>query len=180
MGKIFYIADLHFGHANIIKLSNRPFDSVDEMDEALINNWNKVVSDNDRVYIVGDFSFSRDVDKYISRLTGEKFLIKGNHDKDIIKKLQHRQKFVDIKDIYRVYDGDNKIVLCHYPLVEWDGFFRGVKHFYGHIHNNTENATYQIMKSIPNAYNVGADILDYTPREYDEVVWYNQKFDDKH
>lgn len=180
MGKIFYIADLHLGHSNIIRLSKRPFNNVAEMDNALIDNWNKVVSDEDDVYIVGDFSFKSNAYEYIKLLSGKKHLVKGNHDKSIIKDSKCKQEFISIKDIDKVNDDNQMIVLCHYPMVEWDGFFRGSKHFYGHIHNNTENATYQIVKSIPNAYNVGVDILDYAPREYDEVVWYNQKFNNEH
>jgi calcineurin-like phosphoesterase family protein len=56
MGKNFYIADLHFGHWNIVRYDNRPFESIEEMDNALIRNWNNVVSDEDTVYILGDIS----------------------------------------------------------------------------------------------------------------------------
>ena len=55
-------------------------------------------------------------------------------------------------------------------MVEWDGYYRDVVHFYGHIHNNFDNTTSQYISSVKNAYNIGADILDFTPRTYDEIV----------
>ena len=86
MGKIFYIADTHFGHDNIRKLSNRPFSTVEEMDNALINNWNSVVTDDDDVYILGDFSYkSEDPIDYLKKLNGKKHLIVGNHDNKLLK-----------------------------------------------------------------------------------------------
>ena len=83
MSKIFYIADLHFSHFNCLRFDNRPFSTIEEMDEALINNWNSVVSDEDTVYILGDMFWCK-VDKSIEilkQLNGKKRLIKGNHDR---------------------------------------------------------------------------------------------------
>ena len=81
--KRFYIADTHFGHKNIIRYDNRPFNSVHEMDNELIENWNSVVSNDDIVYILGDISWYDDskTANIFSRLNGHKILIKGNHDK---------------------------------------------------------------------------------------------------
>jgi len=86
---IFFIADMHLGHANIIKHCDRPFSSVEEMDEHLISAWNKSVRPNDSVYILGDLIFrsTASPDSYLSRLRGKKHLILGNHDKDWIRKL---------------------------------------------------------------------------------------------
>ena len=79
---IYYISDLHFGHANIMKFDNRPFNSVEEMNKALIDNWNSVVTDKDTVMILGDFCWGLE-DEWISilnKLRGTKQLILGNHD----------------------------------------------------------------------------------------------------
>ena len=80
---IFFTADLHFGHANIIRHCNRPFASVDEMDAVLIHNWNAAVGLKDEVYILGDFTMRSAVEahKYLVRLNGRKYFICGNHDR---------------------------------------------------------------------------------------------------
>lgn len=178
----YYISDLHFGHQNIIRLCNRPFKNVDEMDEKIIQNWNNVVKPEDTVYILGDLCFrnSKDPYYYLSRLNGHKHLIVGNHDDHTISNKKAAALFDSISDLKTIQDGNDKIVLFHYPITEWNGFFRGALHFYGHIHNNTRNNTYKTISSIPNAYNVGVDILDFIPRTKEEVIKYNNIFNSKH
>ena len=184
----FYIADLHFGHANIMRHSKRPFTSVEEMDETLIKNWNKVVKPTDTVYILGDLCFKngKNPEEYLTRLNGTKILILGNHDTQIRKNLVRGKypelvKVVPYLELTEVVDGESRlIVLSHYPMIEWNGYFRNSIHLYGHIHNNTENDTYTLMKNRKNAYNVGVDILDYTPRTLAEVIEYNNKFFAEH
>ena len=89
MPKKFFTSDQHFGHANILKYESknrinqwgRPFRSVDEMDEYLIDRWNESVNHTDEVYVLGDFSFKRSfMEEYLPLLNGRKFLIVGNHD----------------------------------------------------------------------------------------------------
>ncbi|MBR0093251.1 MAG: hydrolase [Lachnospiraceae bacterium] len=157
---IYYIADTHFGHANIIKHCNRPFETVEEMDDALIKNWNHVVSDKDTVYIVGDFAFrGLNWKEYAKKIRGNKIFLNGNHD-----------KFEEpAPDMLTIKDSGDRIFLCHYPVCEWNGYFRGVLHFYGHIHN-AENLAKELMDHVPNAYNIGADLLGFTPRTKDEII----------
>lgn len=168
----FYLSDLHLGHYNIIKLSNRPFSSVEEMDETIITNWNKVITDNDDIYINGDFCFKsgKHPKEYLENLKGRKHLVVGNHDGRIVKDLVCRKYFVEIKDIIDICDNGKRVILCHYPMIEWNGYFRGAIHLYGHIHNNTENTAYKILKDIPNCYNVGADVLGFTPRKLQDII----------
>ena len=82
MSKIFLTADMHFGHSNILKYENRPFDSIEAMDTALIKNWNNVVSKRNTVFVAGDVSFynKEKTAQVIQQLFGKKILIKGNHD----------------------------------------------------------------------------------------------------
>ena len=82
MAKKFYISDLHFGHKNVLGFDNRPFTSVEEMNEELIRRWNSVVSDGDIVYVLGDMFWMKpnDAMPIIDRLNGQIFLVKGNHD----------------------------------------------------------------------------------------------------
>lgn len=79
---IYYIGDMHLGHKKVIEYDKRPFSSVDEMDNMLIMNWNNKVSDDDHVYIIGDFVYRSgyEVSYYLKQLKGHKHLISGNHD----------------------------------------------------------------------------------------------------
>ena len=84
MGKIYFTSDLHFGHENVIKFDNRPFKTVEEMDEELIRRWNAKVGKGDLVYVLGDMiwkSRNGDAEQLIKSLNGQIILIKGNHDR---------------------------------------------------------------------------------------------------
>lgn len=167
----YYIADTHFGHDNIRRLSNRPFNSVEEMDKVIIDNWNRKVTDNDDVYILGDFSYkSEDPIEYLKKLNGKKHLIVGNHDNKLLKNPNCRKYFVEIVDMKTVNDNGTYIVLCHYPLVEWNGYYRNTLHFYGHVHNTYHNETTKYAMSIKNAYNVGVDVIGFEPRTLYEIT----------
>lgn len=169
----YYIADLHLGHENIIRLSHRPFSSVDEMDETLIRNWNNRITPKDDVYILGDLCFRTHHDNmlhYISQLNGKKHLIIGNHDKELIKNDDLRRYFVEITSYKEISDNGQSLVLFHYPLVEWNGYYRDTIHLYGHIHNNYHNDTSKYIRGVKNAYNVGVDVLDYEPKTLKEII----------
>lgn len=178
----YFISDLHFGHANIIKLNNRPFETVEEMNAVLINNWKNRVTASDDVYIIGDVSFKCSVDivKILKGLPGKKHLIVGNHDKKNLKNPAFRDCFVEINEMQLLRYQDKTIVLCHYPLAEWDGYFRGFYHIYGHIHNNVSNKAYRIMKEEERALNAGCDITGYMPVTFDELVLCNESFKSIH
>ena len=167
----FYIADTHFGHENIIRLSNRPFKNIDEMDKTIIDNWNSKVKESDNVYILGDFVFKNKMsfEYYLKQLKGKKHLIIGNHDLKLLNNNGFKKYFESINDVLTVRDGNQAIVLCHYPMIEWNGYYRGWKHFYGHIHNN-KNEAYEVMKDKENAFNVGADILNFYPCTLEEIL----------
>ena len=78
---VYLTADTHFGHTNIIKYCGRPFNTVEEMNEALISNWNKVIKVDDIVIFLGDLGFKSNIDIWLTKLNGDKLLIWGNHDK---------------------------------------------------------------------------------------------------
>ena len=106
----YYIADLHFGHTNVIRFDNRPFKDMKEMEEELIRRWNDRVTAVDTVYILGDFCWrpSNAWIPLVQRLNGRKVLIRGNHDpKKIDGKL--RKMFDDIKDYKEITDNGRKI-----------------------------------------------------------------------
>lgn len=168
----YYTADLHLGHANIIKHCGRPFKDIDEMDRVLIGNYNSVVTNKDDVFIVGDIAFRGGKDEIISKirqLKGRKHLVIGNHDGWLLKDDEFRKLFVTIDLRATVSDNGRKVVLHHYPMVEWDGFFRGAYHVYGHIHNGSPQAA-AIMKTIPNAFNAGVDLNEYMPQTLEGLI----------
>jgi calcineurin-like phosphoesterase family protein len=163
--KRFFISDTHFSHTNIIKYENRPFKNVQEMDNQMIKNWNNKVSTKDEVYILGDFAFAdiNRVSEIANQLNGTKFLIKGNHDKNIPYNC-----FGWVKDYHMLRVDGLKIALFHYPIQVWDCKHHNSLHFYGHIHSNLGNHTMEY--DIPNSYNVGADVNNFTPIELYEIL----------
>ena len=78
----YFTSDLHFGHKNVIRFCDRPFKTVHQMNEAIIDNWNNIVSDSDRVFVLGDVFLCKpeEAKEYIEKLNGYKILVKGNHD----------------------------------------------------------------------------------------------------
>lgn len=171
----FYIGDPHFGHANVLKHDNRPFSSVDEMDRELIRYWNDTVTDKDDVYIVGDFAFrnERPTEWYLKQLKGKKHLIIGNHDDKLLKNEKAMSYFVSADKITRISDNGTQIVLCHYPIVEWSGFYHGAHHIYAHIHIQ-QNEAFNIMRRFEKAYNAGCMINGYRPVRLDELIKNNE------
>ena len=168
---IFYTADDHFGHENILKLSKRPFKTVDEMDNTLIDNINKVVGLNDDIYFLGDVTFKGgDPIKYLSRINGKKHLVIGNHDKAIMINPEARKFFVEIRPYIELYDNGRHVILCHYPMAEWNGYFRGSYHLFGHVHNNFDNPWHKYMTSLNNCWNVGVDVTNYAPVTLDQLI----------
>lgn len=165
---MFFTSDNHFNHANIIEYENRPFESVQAMNEEMIVRWNAKVNEKDDVYILGDFAFSNPV-PILDALKGRKHLIIGNHDKPILHSKEASGRFVWIKDYYKLRIGKQRIVLFHFPIMVWDQTDFGSYHFYGHVHSNP-NIRHPQFVSLKNSYNVGADVNNYEPVSLDEIV----------
>lgn len=188
---IFYIADTHFNHSNIIGFDNRPFSSVDEMNETLIHNWNSVVKRGDQVYILGDFCWSRDENVWISilqRLNGQKFLIRGNHDpKHVPGRLA--KCFAQVCDYKEIKDCGTTVIMSHFPMLFYKHDYRpNTVMLYGHVHKTKENQLVQecltlirekdenfwdkAPKNLTQMYNVGCMMpwMNYTPRTLSELL----------
>lgn len=139
MKKFFVIADTHFGHANIIAYCNRPFRSVEEMNSRIIKEWNDCVSNNDTVFMLGDFAFGKNlVAELVPKLNGKKILIKGNHD-TYSNDFYRQCGFKEVSE-YPILFGF--YLMSHEPLQlsETTPYFN----FYGHVHNDAkyiDNAT---------------------------------------
>lgn len=173
----FFTSDLHFFHQNVIRFDNRPYTSVEEMNEALINNWNKKVKKDDLVYILGDISWGKDEETcaIFERLNGRKILIKGNHDRVHGKIKNCFEEVADYKEI--TLPGNKHIVLCHYPIVFFNRHHYGAYMFYGHVHNShewnmTENYKFELerLDIKCNMFNVGCMVHNYEPVTFEEIT----------
>ena len=165
MPNVFVTSDTHFGHANILTfLKNdgtklRPWDAVEEMDAALIKNWNNVVRPHDKIYHLGDIAISKKSLDVLAQLNGDKVLIKGNHD--IFKLGDYTKHFRDIRG-YHVMSG---LILSHVP-VHPDSIERFGCNVHGHLHFR------RVMKDdkIDSRYfNVSVECIDFAPISLEEL-----------
>lgn len=160
--KVFLIGDTHFGHRNVIKYCSRPFSSVEEMNETLIDNWNKQVRKNDEVFMMGDFALSGkdNLIQWGKRLNGNKYLIKGNHDEASLATYQEAGfKYVyNHSIIYKDF-----FILSHYPqFIQKNGVYANI---FAHIHTNPAYKDYG-----SNFFCVSAERINYTPINFEEIV----------
>lgn len=176
--RVFFTSDLHFGHANIIHFCGRPFANVDEMDEALIENWNRKVHRNDLVYILGDFSFraAKPASEYLSRLKGRKILIRGNHDVSWMKDAESVSMLEAVHDLLTVHQSEYQAVLCHYPMLSWPHLHRGAYMIYGHIHNNRHEDPCIAYGLTDKMLNAGVDVNGFEPVTLEEMEQNNRTF----
>jgi calcineurin-like phosphoesterase family protein len=153
-------ADQHFGHSGIIGLCNRPFGSVEEMNDAMREAWNSVVKPGDSVIHLGDFAHHYPADKLpklFASLNGRKHLISGNHDDKATKSLA----WESIRDIGFVSVDSQKLVVCHYAMRTWPGIGRGAIMLYGHSHGR--------MAGNVQSTDVGVDALGFRPLRLNEI-----------
>lgn len=171
MSNIFFTSDTHFGHKKIISIGRgRPFETVEEHDEGLIENWNSIVKRGDRVYHNGDISFHKPEQtiKILRRLNGQIFVQKGNHDpEDVLNTLLRENLIVgwrDIRDL-QVGKGDDKqmIVMSHYPMVTWNRGHYGSWMLHGHSHGN-------LADDGNTRLDVGVDVWNYHPVSYEQIA----------
>lgn len=172
----YYISDLHFGSERILETAKRPFSSASAMNEAILANINKTVGTHDRLYILGDFcSMHVNPVPFLKQIKCKHlYLIKGNHDRVHLKSKQFRNCFEEIASYMRIKDDSLDIILSHYPMAEWDGYWQGTYHFYGHVHNGVTGPAF-FMKMLPTAVNVGVDTNEFTPKTAKELIATHQK-----
>lgn len=171
---IFLISDTHFSQKNILSFREyypdgpliRPgFSSIEEMDELIIENWNKTVKEHDKVYHLGDFSFGgkANISRIASRLNGKKRLILGNHDDQPQYYKPYFQKIMSYREfgnLFRI-----PVYCCHFPLAQAGFNYRSQLHglmIHGHLHLN----------KVPNPQyiNVCVENINYTPVAVEELV----------
>ena len=173
---IFYISGTHFGHENIIGLSNRPYNSIEEMNSDLIRRWNEKVRNSDTVYILGDMFFRCDyAESILSELKGKKHLIVGNHDGSWMTKIDATPYFKSINNMITVSAGNVGATLCHYPLVTWP-HMKKTYMIHGHLHNEKDFDFWHILRDNDRILNAGVDINGFEPVTLEEMIENNRKF----
>lgn len=171
----FFTSDTHFNHAKIIELADRPFKDVEEMNEALIENWNNVVNEDSVVFHLGDVAFGgvMVIKGILTRLKGRKRLIIGNHD--------HRQNFKHwdayfeaIQSQASIRIADTELVLNHYPFLCYGGSYRNVINLFGHVHSvpgvGSGLDIPRLSMLFPTQYDVGVDNNNFTPISFRKVM----------
>jgi len=151
--KTWFTADLHLGHLGILKMCDRPFDIIDEMDECILHEINTCVRRDDILYILGDFCWgARKVGHYRQRIEcREVHLIQGNHDRN-----SAATHFSTCNRLLEISPYGQRITLCHCPFVTWPGEAMGAWNLYGHCHSNREEMLNSIWPK-RKATDVGVD-----------------------
>lgn len=157
----YFTSDMHFGHENIIRYCGRPFETVDEMNNEIIKRWNKTVSSDDTVYVVGDVFLcgSQKGGEIVKQLNGRKILIKGNHDSSVSKMLKSGFDEVHYAMDYQLPD-DRRVFICHYPMPH-DLVANYDLQIHGHIHTGRPISGKRV--------NVCVDMWDFTPVSVEKI-----------
>jgi len=199
--KIFITSDQHFDHPNIIKYCERPYESVEEMNEDLILRWNSVVSEGDVVYILGDYHWNTSkpnrVRDFMNRLNGIKILIIGNHDR--VKHIQgFNLGFSAVLEEATIKVGKRKYLLSHYPYRRtflqkvrtlfktrfkiWNfryedrrPEYKGLWLFHGHTHGK-----YKLNPYHKKMIHIGVDAWNYMPASLSEIEKLIQEVENKY
>lgn len=192
---VWFTSDLHFGHANVIKFCNRPYKDTKEMNEGLIENWNKRVRKRDHVYVLGDFASCglNEQANILKRLNGYKILITGNHDRSAHKMLN--AGFDEVRENCQIKLVDKQVYLSHFPYHPMTTYINAAGHvqtvlppgvdtrflhkrivddgsswlIHGHVHQHWKINGRQI--------NVGVDVWDMAPISHEKILQIIDKAD---
>ncbi|MBQ9148563.1 MAG: hypothetical protein IJX69_03240 [Oscillospiraceae bacterium] len=168
---IFYTADPHFRYEPMV--AGRPFETVEEMDEAIIANWNAVVGPEDTVYLIGDIGFNGGhvPCRTLARLNGRKHLIRGNHDTGFEDAPLLYRYFESVTDFLEIDDGPHHIFLSHYPIL----YIKPVGYMiHGHLHKSGQLR--DILGAFPRILNAGMDINNFAPVTLEQLIENNRLF----
>ncbi len=154
----YYIADLHFFHGAMNgSMDCRGFQDVDEMNRVMSERWNRKVRDNDEVVIIGDLSWgsAKQTRELLDRLRGRLYLIQGNHDRFLTGKETDLGRFQWVKPYEELYDNRRKVILCHYPILFYNGQYRLDREgnprtymLYGHVHDTKDQRLVERFQEI--------------------------------
>ena len=177
---IWFTSDLHLGHIRVLQFAERPWDTIERMNDALISKINARVAPTDTLYVLGDYSFKIDLETALAlrqRINCRDIhLVPGNHDKDWTRDEVAGAFTVEpMITTIKVNEGRQKVVLSHFPLADWPSMRRGSWHLHGHIHSrgmdyNRFNLRQNVMR-----YDVGVDANGFAPVSLEEISeWFEQ------
>lgn len=179
---VFFTSDTHFGHQNIIRFCNRPWATIAEHDQALIDNWNAIVPEDAVVFHLGDFCYKGGgfptIQHLKGLLRGQIVLIRGNHDPDTRKRqnIQNLQQlFAGVYDQLQIEVEGQRILMSHYPLLTWPHAYgeHPTWQIFGHIHlrkSITGSDAFIVEQCCrPTQYEVGVDLNGYKPVSFQNL-----------
>jgi calcineurin-like phosphoesterase family protein len=158
---VYFTSDTHFGHGWALRFRDRPFPSLQAMDEAMVERWNETVGAGDTVWHLGDFALGRGAGfaaSVLARLNGRKHLILGNNDGPETASLPGWESVGHYAEIE--VEG-TWLVMCHYPFRTWNGMYKGALNFHGHSHGK--------LALMPKQVDVGVDVWDFRPVTLDRI-----------
>lgn len=171
---LWFTADLHLGHENILNYSHRPFANTEEMGVSIVRNINDAVGPKDTLWILGDVCMGlgkdRSLASFVSQLVCQDVrLVRGNHDpKDDSVILA--AGFSEVRDLHRLSLGERRrATLCHYPLLSWDRQASGALMLHGHIHSEGQRYNMANRKDGILRYDVGVDANGFRPVSADDI-----------
>lgn len=173
---LFFTSDLHFCHKNIIRFCNRPWSTTEEMNEGLVERWNKKVSPDDTVFCLGDFCFggSAEWKKWREKLNGHIILIRGNHDRRMSSTMEGL--FDEVLYQAQLEIDGRSVYLNHYPFLTYGGCWRKEKaavwQLFGHVHSKSGVCgadSGRLKYLFSTQYDVGVDNNNYEPISWNEV-----------
>lgn len=180
--KIYFTSDTHFNHENIIKFCNRPYNSVAEMNNDMIEKWNNKVPKDALVFHLGDFAYGKfaDTKEIRDKLNGKIILIKGNHDwkNNASSPTQEKILFENVYNQLLIKIDKRYVYLNHYPFLCYAGTYSDVENQYyqlfGHVHSRKQIQTIgkddeRLKYLFPTQYDVGVDNNDFTPLSWSDV-----------
>lgn len=181
MARVFFIADLHFGHKDVIAFDKRPFRDVEEMEAEMIRRWNTRVSERDHVFVIGDMFGgvnTAHAGEIVHALNGRIHLIRGNHDpKGEVFESLFEEVAVSKQIQLRVRGEKQRVIMRHRLLPLFKGSNEGIVQLFGHTHSSlvsrVEDEYIRIMNWLGfplQAFNVGACRMDYEPKTLEEIL----------
>lgn len=171
--KVWFTSDLHFWHKNICKYCNRPYETIEEMNQGIIDNWNSVVKEDDTVFVLGDLGFCgiEKLRPLMSQLKGKIILIQGNHDSDYVMSTLYHEKIINnfdrLMSITIIGDEEcpnQELTLCHFPMIDWYNKEKGSWMIHGHQHQLPETPSCSAAH-----YDVGVDKNNWTPINFEQL-----------